>query len=294
MNKHFPTSVAALRRYLQKLDFTPFRKWGQNFLCDERILEQIAVQADLHINEAVLEIGGGLGHLTHLLAPKVSKLWCVEIDPRLCRLLEKNFAATSVFQLLQMDVLDGKHTINPELLATMAPIIAHSPYKLVANLPYNAATAVIINFLEYQPAPVLMVLTVQKEVAQRLAAPPGSEHYGPLTIVAQLNATVTRLNDIAPNAFYPRPKVYSSVVKLVPQPRSDAIRDYSLLKAVIRSVFSMRRKTLTNALRRTPYLNIVPDQLAQALKRSEISGLRRGETLSIDEFIALANALGYS
>lgn len=282
----FPHSPEKIQNYLNHLQFFPTKKWGQNFLMDNNILQEIVSAACLTPQDAVLEIGPGMGHLTRHMADKVERLWAVEIDGKLCSFLQENFSAFPQLQILHLDALSSKHALNPKILE----IVSTRPYKLVANLPYNISAPLLSNFLECPYPPSLIVVTVQKEVADRLFALPNTSDYGPLSVHTQLYAHVKHVRNIAPGAFYPAPKVVSSVVKIEPHPISSEILRPAFLFDVVRSVFNMRRKTISNALRHSPFLTLEPGAIEKALQAAQVAPERRGETLSPEEFILLANA----
>lgn len=285
-----PFSRKELHEYLEKISFSPAKKFGQNFLLDENIHKAIVESAELCQEDAVLEIGPGLGHLTTHIIGKAGIYWGIEIDRRLHSLLKERFSSLPGVQILSMDILSSKHEINPEVWKAIEEVILNRPYKIVANLPYNISAPVISNFLEAIPQPSLLVVTVQKEVAKRLVAKADTSDYGPLSIHTQLYSDVKEIRNIPPNCFYPAPKVDSTVVMLRPHPLRSDITNKDFLFSLIQSAFSMRRKTLYNCLRNSTSLNLSTESIHQSLEKSKISPERRGETLSIEECIVLANA----
>lgn len=284
-----PTSPRRVQKILQELDIRPSKRLGQNFLLSNDLLEEIVDLADLSGEEAVLEIGAGLGHLTQFLIARAPVVWSVEIDSRLARFVERRFRDFSALRILNVDVLASKHRINPLVTEAMRPLITRTPFKILANLPYCVATPVIMNFVA-QNRPAQMVVTVQREVAQRLTAAPGSPDYGYLSVHAQLHARVSVIKTLSPRVFYPSPQVESAVVNIVPIEIRPDIPDKEALLELVQRVFQMRRKTLRNTLRRG-FPETSGAVLDNALEKCAIAPERRAETLSLEEFINLANSL---
>lgn len=286
-NPPLPTSPRWVQKCLDGLRLIPSKKKGQNFLLNNQVQKAIVEQAQLAPGDAVLEIGPGLGHLTQFILGRVKVLWAVEIDRRLAEFVARRFEGHPGFHVLHMDVL-YKHKINPGLLKTLA-MEEKTAFKIVANLPYSVATPVIMNFIAMVPPPDLMVITVQREVAERMIAQPSTPQYGHLSIHAQLYSSIEVIAQIAPRDFYPTPKVESTMIKITPKSVPENIGNPELLGELIKAAFQMRRKTVFNALRRG--LNLQGPQLKEVLERCRISPARRPETISIDEFILLSNAM---
>ncbi len=291
MEKKLPFSRKELQEYLERISFSPAKKFGQNFLLDENIHKAIVDAADLHPEDAVLEIGPGLGHLTSYIVGQTALYWGIEIDRKLHSLLERRFSSLPGVKILSMDILSSKHEINPAVWEAIEKEIQIRPYKVVANLPYNISAPVISNFLEAAYPPCLLVVTVQKEVAKRLIAKPGTSDYGPLSVHTQLYGETKEIRHISPHCFYPAPKVDSTVVMIKPHPLHPDISDKNFLFHLVNIAFGMRRKTLYNCLRSKDSLEKTPEDIQKALEKTKISPERRGETLTLEEWISLANAL---
>jgi 16S rRNA (adenine1518-N6/adenine1519-N6)-dimethyltransferase len=256
--------------------FRAVKRLGQHFLFDPGILRRIVNAAGPLEGAFVLEIGPGPGGLTRaLLAAGPARLTAIDADPRSIeglRGLEE--AAGGRLRLIEGDALG------------LDPASAGDPVTIVANLPYNIATELLLRWLRRLDPIRLMVLMFQKEVAMRLAAAPGSEHYGRLSVLTQSQCTVERLLDLPPGAFVPRPKVWSSVVRLRPRPDRQGAARLALLEDVTRAAFGQRRKMLRSSL---GTLGIdVPRLLAGA----GIEATRRAETLDLAELDRLAAVLG--
>ncbi|MEO8432426.1 MAG: 16S rRNA (adenine(1518)-N(6)/adenine(1519)-N(6))-dimethyltransferase RsmA [Acidobacteriota bacterium] len=258
----------------------PYRKrWGQNFLVHAATAERIADAARLTPSDTVIEVGPGDGALTRPLLARAGRILAIEIDPLRAEALAAELAAEPRFRLLAGDALDRSFS---EWLAEGG---WDPPAVLVANLPYNVATPILVSAIA-DTGIRRSVATVQKEVAQRFAARPGSEHYGYLSVRAAAFAKTRILFDLPPGAFRPRPKVISSVFELVP--RDEALpavpRDRALALASL--AFQMRRKTLPNALAAAGGREI----WEAALDRLGKDRRARAEELSLEDFLALAAA----
>lgn len=252
---------------------------GQNFLVDQsvvqRIIETVAPQQGDHI----LEIGPGQGAMTRELAASGANLLAVELDRRFAPLLAAEFAGNERIRIVEADFLK---TNLGELLATPE----NSRWKVAANLPYNISSQVLLKFLETPALFAELVLMLQKEVGDRLIAPPACKEYGILTLFCSLHFDIRREFIVKPGAFFPVPKVDSVVLRFrgLPAPRVD-VGDEQLFRRIVKAAFAQRRKTLWNCLKSAA---IVPDALlADILGECRIAPQRRGETLSLDEFAGL-------
>lgn len=236
---------------------------------------------DLSPEDEVLEVGPGLGFLTRRLVEVARKVWAVEVDPSLVEWLSRSpLGSHPAFDLIHGDVLKVPfHRILPA-----------RRIKLVANLPYSISTPVLFRLFDLREHFSLLVLMVQREVAERLVARPGTKSYGTLSIWCQIHGQILDKVPVAPEAFFPRPKVRSMVLKIAlhPTPRAPA-GDLSLLRGLVRAAFGQRRKTLGNAL--GAWLKRERAEIEAWLWQEEIDPRRRGETLSVDEFIRLARSL---
>ena len=242
-----PQTKTEIRAILDELDAPPRHRLGQNFMIDGNILRIIADAGNISPDDLVLEIGPGTGTLTQELLARGAIVTAIEIDKKLAEFLRKQFAGNSKFRLIEGDALDGKHALNPELLAVIREAKSlNRTVRLVANLPYQIASPLVVQLL--MAGVDLLAFTVQKEVAERLAASPDSKVYGPLSIVTQLLSRVEICRTIPPQAFWPMPKIHSALVRVT---RDDRLRERAeLFSSFVHRVFSSRRKTLRNALTR--------------------------------------------
>jgi 16S rRNA (adenine1518-N6/adenine1519-N6)-dimethyltransferase len=268
---------------LKKHHITLQKKYGQNFIGDPALLERIATVCDWQPGDRALEIGPGAGTLTRAIAREAEEVLAIEIDRRLAPLLEETLADCANVHLVFTDALKA------DLDALMRDTLGwDGRYKLIANLPYYITTPLIMHVLEDSEKVSELVIMVQKEVGERLCAAPGSKAYGAVTVMVQYAATVARAFDVGRHAFVPAPEVDSTILHLIPyekrpiQAQSDAV-----LRRVVKAAFSQRRKTLRNSL---SSLGCDKALIRQALEAAGIEDSRRAETLSVAEFVALADA----
>ena len=275
-----PTLYEEVRAALRESEFRPRKRLGQNFLIHERVIDAILRLLDLLPNDEVIEIGPGLGFLTRRLLERAGKVWAVEIDSALVqRLGESDFAANPKFQLIHGDILT----------VALAELLSKRKVKLAGNLPYSIATPVLFRVFECREYFSSMVIMVQKELADRIAAKPGTKNYGTLSVWCQIHGRIAAKIAVSPEAFFPRPKVRSTVLKieLFAEPLVSAV-EIPLLRGLVRAAFGQRRKTLANAL--ASWLKQRREEIESFLRAQDVDPRRRGETLGIEEFIKLARA----
>jgi 16S rRNA (adenine1518-N6/adenine1519-N6)-dimethyltransferase len=265
-----------IQALLAEANSQPRHRFGQNFMIDQNLVRLVAEAGELAANDWVVEVGPGTGTLTEELLARAGRVVAVEIDRDLAALLRGRFGERENFSLIEGDALAGKHQLNAELLAAVAGAAGGGkPAKLVANLPYNIASPLVIELLI--AGATLLAFTVQKEVADRLRAPAGSDDYGPLSVIAQMLAKVEVLRTLPPQAFWPAPKVESALVRLRRDDRLGArARPFG---AFVHQVFSYRRKTLRKALTQAGYVDA-----EKLLAGGGIDGTVRPETLPPDAF----------
>ena len=272
-----PPSIPAL---LRAHDLRPRKDLGQNFLADPVALGRIVAAADLTPEDVVVEVGAGVGTLTRLLAQQAGRVIAVEIDERLVEVLRSQLSGRPNVRIVQGNVL----TLTD-------PDLSHLGYKVVGNLPYYITSAILRRFLEREPRPGVMVVTVQREVAERIVAGPGNmsllaisiQFYGRPRIVARIQA----------GAFYPPPKVDSAVLRIDvgKQPAvvlGEALDERRFFRTV-RAGFAQKRKTLRNAL--SAGLDVSPAHVEETLTGVGVDPRRRAETLTLEEWAQIARAL---
>ena len=283
MNLCNPTELKAL---LNRHGFNFSKTLGQNFLIDNNVLNKIVSASELNENSCVLEIGPGAGTLTRRLAETGARCTAVEIDKALLPILGETLAGFDNFNLINSDILkvDLKKLINDEF--------DNKPFHVIANLPYYIATPIIMQILESRLSVVSMTLMVQKEVADRMCATCGSKEYGALSVAVQYYTIPTVICRAEPHCFIPQPKVASSVVHLkVSATPTVTVSDEKKFFAIVKSSFGQRRKTLLNALSKSPYFSANKDSVRSALVQMGVDENIRGEKLSISQFAKLSELL---
>ncbi|HIE13627.1 MAG TPA: 16S rRNA (adenine(1518)-N(6)/adenine(1519)-N(6))-dimethyltransferase RsmA [Desulfotomaculum sp.] len=279
------TSPAAVRALLLERGIKPKKRLGQNFLVNPGVLEKTVTAAGLSPGDTVVEIGPGVGALTARLAETAGKVIAVEVDRRLVALLQDTLSGYPNVFLEEADAL------QTDFDGLVAEAGGAFPYKVVANLPYYVTTPLLIRLLQSGFRIKLMVLTVQREVALRLVARPGTKEYGALSVFVQYKTKPDLVGVVSRGSFYPVPAVDSAIVRLAV--RSDPaviVPDDQLLFRIVRASFAKRRKTLLNALAGSS-LGLDRETWRLILVRAGIDPQRRGETLTLEEFAAVARLL---
>jgi 16S rRNA (adenine1518-N6/adenine1519-N6)-dimethyltransferase len=283
-----------LRSLFRERGLAPKNKLGQNFLIDLNLIDFLVRGAELTRDDLVLEVGTGTGSLTARLAAEAGHVLSVEIDADFHALARENLVAALNVTLLRADALKNKNTLNPEVLAALERIRQLVPVgrlKLVANLPYSVATPVISNLLLTDLPWQRMVVTVQWEIGERLAAAPGGKDYGALSVLVQSVADVEVLRRLPPTVFWPRPQVASAIVQIKPnQAKRDRVGDVRRFRVFLRELYAHRRKNLRGGLVSFP--DGVHDKAGVDAKLADlgIDGSVRAETLSVEDHLRLAQA----
>lgn len=274
-----------LEAVLRKYDFSFRKKYGQNFLIDEAVLSKTVEAASVRNTDVVLEIGPGIGSLTQYLASYAKKVIAVEIDKTLIPILTDTLSGWDNVTILNEDIL------KTDLNALAKNENNGQPLKVVANLPYYITTPIIMKLFE-SGAPIASVtVMVQKEVADRIGTGPGSKAYGALTLALQYYAKAERVTEVGPESFVPRPKVSSTVLKLVRYLEPPVkVCDDKLMFRLIRATFNQRRKTFVNAVANFEGLPYSKEKIQQVLSKCGYAPTLRGETLTLQEFAGIANA----
>lgn len=271
---------------LQKYNFSFQKKFGQNFLIDPHVLDKIIAAAEITKDDFVLEIGPGIGTLTQYLAEAAREVVAVEIDSTLIPILEDTLSAYDNVSVINEDVLK----VDLRKLAEEGN--GGKPIKVVANLPYYITTPIIMSLFESHVPLKSLTVMVQKEVALRMQAGPGTKDYGALSLAVQYYASPYLAANVPPNCFMPRPNVGSAVIRLTRFEETPVqVKDEKLLFRLIRASFNQRRKTLQNGLVNSQELDFTKEQVAAAIATLGVSPSVRGEALTLEQFAALANAL---
>jgi len=266
-------TLTEVRGLLAELDIRPSKALGQNFLVDGNILRILIEQANLRHDETVLEIGPGLGALTVELIARARRVVAIEKDVRLCRYLREQVAGIDLVEGDAVEVLE-----RPDFQVA-------APYKVVSNLPYSISTAILERLVEREDKPRAMILTVQRDVARRLAAAPRHKDYGALTVFTQLRYHVTIAHVISPRCFHPAPRVDSAIVVLDRRDPRVKLRAKAPFHEIVRAGFSQRRKMLHKLL--APF-----GDADKAFAAAAVAPTARAEELAVEQWIMLANELG--
>lgn len=275
-----------LKEVLGRHGFSFSKSLGQNFLIDGSVLEQIVAASGADSETCVLEIGPGAGTLTRCLAERAKKVVAIEIDRALIPILEETMAEFDAFTLVHQDVM----TVDLEALTKQE--FGDTPFCVAANLPYYITTPIVMNLLESHLPVTCLTLMIQKEVAERMTAKPGTKEYGALSVAVQYYTKPTVICKADPHCFMPQPKVASTVVRLEVRPEPPvSVADEGHFFRLVKSAFGQRRKTLMNALSKSPYQAIPRERILAALQKMDLDPAIRGERLSLEQFAQLSNLL---
>jgi 16S rRNA (adenine1518-N6/adenine1519-N6)-dimethyltransferase len=288
-------TLSYLMERMKEAGIRPQGQHGQNFLIDLNLLDLLVRTADLGPKDVVLEIGTGMGSLTARMAPLAAEVVTVEIDPRLFALASEELSGLGNVTMLQQDALKNKNTIHPAVLEAVRQKLdaqAGRRLKLVANLPYNVATPVLSNLLTSDPAPISLTATIQKELADRIAARPGTKDYSALSIWMQALCTMEIVREMPPQVFWPRPKVHSAILHILPNPlKQKALGDLDFFHGFVRSLFFHRRKFLRGVLVSTYREQLDKTAIDDILSQFELPPDARAEQLEVKTLIALSRAV---
>lgn len=278
MDKPSIASPQVTQHILRRFKLRAEKKLGQNFLIDASIVRQIVAAAELSEQDTVLEIGPGIGTLTQGLAESGAQVVAVELDAKLLPVLDVTLAEHANVRIVQGDIL--KIDIMREIGA--------EKFKVCANLPYYITTPIIFALLEKNLPMERLVVMVQKEVAERMAAQPGGKEYGALSVAMQYYTEPKIICTVPPSSFLPAPAVASAVIQCKKREKpSVEVCDEALFFRIVRAAFSLRRKMLSNSLKN---MGISTEEIEAWLGRAEVDGKRRAETLNLAEFARLTNA----
>ncbi|MCI8491213.1 MAG: 16S rRNA (adenine(1518)-N(6)/adenine(1519)-N(6))-dimethyltransferase RsmA [Lachnospiraceae bacterium] len=271
---------------LQKYNFNFQKKFGQNFLIDSHVLDKIIQAADINQEDFVLEIGPGIGTMTQYLCRYAREVAAVEIDKNLIPILNETLSDYQNVEIIHKDIL------KTDLIHLVQQKNSGKPIKIVANLPYYITTPIIMGLFEnHVPAHSITVM-VQKEVADRMQAEPGSKDYGALSLAVQYYARPQLVANVPPNCFMPRPNVGSAVIRLTKhQAPPVSVEDESLMFRMIRASFNQRRKTLANGLNNAGNIPASKEQIQKSILSLGVPANIRGEALTLEQFAALSNRI---
>lgn len=272
---------------LQKYNFNFQKKFGQNFLIDPHVLEKIIEAAQITKEDCVVEIGPGIGTMTQYLAESAGQVVAVEIDKALIPILQDTLSAYDNVEIINEDIL------KVDLQRLVEEKNGGQPVKVVANLPYYITTPIVMGLFESHVPLRSVTIMVQKEVAERMQAGPGSKDYGALSLAVQYYAKAEVVANVPPNCFIPRPNVGSAVIRLTRYEKSPVtVQNEKLMFAVIRASFNQRRKMLANGLGNAPGLSVSKEEVRRALISMGLSENIRGEAMTLAQFAQLSDILG--
>lgn len=271
---------------LEKYGFRFQKKYGQNFLIDSNILENIISAAEIGKDDCVLEIGPGIGTMTQYLAEHARQVIAVEIDDYLIPILKDTLSAYDNIMVIHNDIL------KVDVQKLCDTYNEGKPIKVVANLPYYITTPIIMGLFESHVPLSSITIMVQKEVADRMQVGPGTKDYGALSLAVQYYARPEIVAQVPPSCFIPRPGVGSAVIRLIRYEEPPVkTEDEKKMFAIIRAAFNQRRKTLVNALSNAGIYGITKEKAGQALEKMGLSATIRGEALTLEQFAALSDFL---
>lgn len=274
--------MTSIRKELKEYGLLLKKGLGQNLLIDRNIMEKVVRTAQVEKGDIVLEVGPGLGEMTLALAQRAKQVIAIEIDSRMVEILREKLRGHSNIEVIKKDILkvDFRELIRGE----------DGPIKVVSNLPYQISTPLLFRFIESREIFSTLTLMLQREVAERIQASPGGKEYGPLSIFIQIFLNISTCFRIHPSVFFPPPKVESAVVRLIwkERPMID-ISHEKWFKTIVRACFRYRRKTIANALKNAEISD--SEAIEIALEKTGIDPQRRPETLTIQEYIKLAETL---
>lgn len=288
------TQSFLIRRFAE-VGIRPRTRHGQNFLIDLNLVRLLADTADLDKRDVVLEVGTGTGSLTGLLAQRAAEVISVEVDAQMHLLASEELIGASNVTLLNQDALRNKNNLHPAVLEKVHEKLSAAPgrrFKLAANLPYNIATPVLSNLLTAELVPITMTATIQKELADRIVARPGTKDYGALSVWIQAQCDTEIVRILPPTVFWPRPKVTSAIVQITLRPEQRAgIADLDFFHTTVRSLFFHRRKFLRSVVH-----SAFKDRLDKPAVDELLAGLgfdenSRAEELDVPAMLRLTDAL---
>ena len=278
---HSPKFTAEI---INKYDFRFKKSFGQNFLIDSNIINKIIGAADVQADDFILEIGPGIGTLTQHLAYSAGKVVSVEIDSRLIPVLEDTLNGYENAEIINEDILKA------DIKGIIDERSSGKRIKVIANLPYYVTTPVIMELLAICDKISSITVMVQKEVADRMAASPGTKDYGALSLAVNYFSEPKKITDVSPNCFMPRPDVTSSVIQLNIKENRQAVKDERMMFKIIKAAFGQRRKTLLNSLKNSDGFHLSKSQWEEVFREAGVEPGVRGETLSLEQFADLSDA----
>jgi len=277
-------SAAEVARVLRSRGIVPKKRWGQNFLVSAGVREKLIKLIGPGKEDVVWEIGAGLGALTSMLTGKGRKFFIFEIDPVLIDFLKETFGSVNRLYIIEGDFLKRWQEVREK---------EGVPDIICGNLPYSSGSAIIVSLIKKNCIPDKMVFTLQREMARRLIAEPGSKSYSSFSFICQFVYKVKHHGDVRSGSFYPVPDVFSSIIEMVPHNRFTQLKEREIFFSLVDDLFASRRKTIRNNIFSGKVArNYGINTLKKALSQSPLNLERRGESLSVDEVVVLAQRIG--
>jgi len=279
------TSPVQLAELFRRYNFRPKKRFGQNFLVDRNVLNKVLDAAEIREGDPVLEIGPGAGAVTVALADRGAKVVAVEIDRGMIEILSEVVSGRSNVEVVTADIL------NLDMPSFLAERFGEQRIKVIGNLPYYITSPIIAGLLGARGHIERIVLMVQKEVAERIRAHPGTKDYGSMSVFVQFHAETEIVAHVSKNVFMPPPEVSSAILRLTPRRTPPVeVPSEGLFFDVVHCAFGQRRKTLLNSLSDCPALGLSKEQVGRILHDAQIEPSRRAETLSLADFAGIARA----
>ncbi len=270
-------------KIIKKYQIQPVKRLGQSFLVDNNITSRIVDALKSDKGDSVVEIGAGLGAMTAMIAPRVTKIVALEIDPKLVAVLTKELKDIPNVEIIHGDVLEYDFS---------APAGGRARIKVIGNIPYNVSSQILFRLIEFRDHISSAVLMFQKEVVDRITAPSGTKEYGILSVIVSMYAKTERIMTVPATCFYPKPKVDSAVLKMeIREEPLYPLDNHDTFIKTVKTAFSKRRKTLANNLKDMFTARLKGMDVFALLDETGIDGRRRGETLTVEEFGKLSNAI---
>lgn len=286
-------TISFLIQRFRDAGIRPDTRHGQNFLVDLNLVQLLVDAAHLDRRDVVLEVGTGTGSLTALLAARAGAVVSAEISGELHQLAGEELVDFPNITLLRLDALKNKHRLHPDILEAVRGYLGHDParrLKLVANLPYNVATPIISNLLSWEVRPYSMTVTIQKELADRITARPKTKDYGALSVWIQSQCTAEIVRILPPTVFWPRPKVHSAIIHVVPNEQlRSRIADPPFFHTFVRDIFLHRRKFLRGSLLSVYKRQFGKEPIDRLLKALQLDASARAEELDIEQLLQLSD-----
>jgi len=270
-------------KILKRHRIRPVKRLGQSFLVDNNITSRIVDASKIGRDDTVVEIGAGLGAMTSMIAERAKKVIALEIDPKLVNVLIEELKEMSNIEIIHTDVLRYDFS---------SPLGGNGKIKVIGNIPYNVSSQILFRLIEFRDHISSATLMFQKEVADRIAAVPGTKEYGILSVIIPMYAVLSTIMTVPPLCFHPKPKVDSSVLKMDMREKPlFELSDQNIFLKTVKTAFSKRRKTLANNLKGMDIVCSGDIDVSSLLVEAGIDGRRRGETLTVEEFGRLAETI---